>query len=394
VTVSPWRVPTLRRFLIVQVLLDVQLWFPVWLVFLVDLGFDLSLIGVVYGMFRTTVVVMEVPCGRLVDRLGGRRSLVLVGMATAGVHVGIATIGSTSHLVGAWLAWGVLWALASGVAPATLASLLDRHAPGADRVKVFGQARAASSAAVLVSHVAAGALLGVAPRGPFLVTAGLGLTAAVLAFGLPREPAGAVTTPSLGIGAMARMLGRDRRLASAVTAAAVVLVFGWSIRIVFQPLLLELELSKGLIGVAYLAYSGMAIVGGLSAAPVARKSVGDGIAGAMLLTWFGVVGTALAPRLGPWVFVPMIGLGFHAATALSEAWVTSAVVPGARATMLSVVGMVAGVAIAVTRPTLTWLADVHGAAEAHAAWAVVGVAGLVLLVRLRHADSVLGTSSG
>lgn len=375
---GPWGDPVLRRFLVVQVLLDVQLWFPVWLVFLTGLGFDLALIGLVDGGFRTVVVVAEIPCGRLVDRLGGRRALMLVGMLTAAVHVAIATVGSVVHLVAAWGAWGVLWALASGVAPATLATLLDQRAPGAVRARAFGQARAASSLAVVASHLVAGALLGVAVRAPFLVTAGLGLVAAGLAHGLPRGLAPDAAHPIEPSGVLTTLRGRVD-LRAAVAAAAVVLVMGWSIRIAMQPLLQELATPAGLLGVAYAAYSGMGVLGGLAAARLGHRSLPHGIVAGGVLMLAGVAGTAVAPRMGPWLFLPLLGFGFAAATTLAEVRVTDRSPVGSRATMLSVAGMLAGTGIILTRPALAWVIDVRDAATAHAVWTVAG-AGLVAIL--------------
>ncbi|MCB1017884.1 MAG: hypothetical protein KDB10_22555, partial [Acidimicrobiales bacterium] len=71
--------PSLDRFAVVQFLLEVQLWFPVWLLFLTGRGFALPTIVAADGVFRLTIVALELPLGRVADRIGRRRSLLVVG---------------------------------------------------------------------------------------------------------------------------------------------------------------------------------------------------------------------------------------------------------------------------------------------------------------------------
>src|SRR5690606_20787635 len=69
---------SIRIFAITQFLLEVQFWFPLWLIYLKDLGFSITIAVLADGVFRLVVVGAELPLGILADRLGRKRTYLLV----------------------------------------------------------------------------------------------------------------------------------------------------------------------------------------------------------------------------------------------------------------------------------------------------------------------------
>ena len=65
------------RFGVIVTALEVQFWFPVWLLFLLDRGFTIGQAAFADALFRFVATAAEVPAGWLSDRIGRKRSLFL-----------------------------------------------------------------------------------------------------------------------------------------------------------------------------------------------------------------------------------------------------------------------------------------------------------------------------
>jgi MFS family permease len=373
-----------RRFGIVLGLLEVQFWFPVWLLYLTRQGFSLTTIVAADAAFRLTVVVLELPFGQLADRIGRRRSLLLVAGITAFAHVAISTVGSTETLFAAWIVWGAAWAATSGTASAYLYELVRWLGGETERQRVFGRMRMVSSASVLLSLLLASALFEVDPRVPWWTTAALATAAGVIARRLPEVGSGAVTRRPL----RAELLEAwgSARTRTLVVLAAGILVFGWSVRILFQPLLLEMGLGAGTSSRLYFGYATTALAAGWVVSRL-RSEVRLRAAGfGAFVCVGGVYLTGAVPEWGPYLTVPLLGFGYHLATTLLELELHGASTDRQRATLLSLVSLGGGVIIVVARPVLGAFADRYGVASAFFAWAAIGV---VLLLAMAPALRVL-----
>jgi MFS family permease len=378
------RNPAIRRFAALQFLLDVQFWFPVYLIYLLDLGFDLVTAVLADGVFRFVSAVLEVPMGIVADRLGRRRSQLLLTATTVVTFVAITRIETVGELLAVWVLWGVLWALSSGAAAAYLYELSVQEAPGLDPARAFGLVRVVQSLALLLSLLAAGYLYEAEPTLPFLLTAGMALVAVAVAWTLPdiRLAAGRPTVRSV-LGE-ARTALSDRRVRIVVALGALLLVAGWSPRMLLQPLTLELGYSAEATGWVYAVFAGAAVVAGLLAGRVGASRRRPTVTLAFGLVLGSLVATTWLPWLGPFLFLPVLGFAYALALTLLEV-VTSEVTPQrVRTTVLSVVSFVGGLGIALTRPPLGLVADEVSATAAFgisAALAAVLVAAAVLLLR-------------
>ncbi|NEK84591.1 MFS transporter [Blastococcus saxobsidens] len=378
------RSPVLRRFALAHFLLEVQFWFPVYLIFLLDMGFTLAVAVVADGLFRLVSVACEVPMGVLADRIGRRRTYLLLAGLTVAVFLAISQVSSVPGLFAAWIGWGVLWALASGASTAYLYELAVRDAPSVDPARSFAVVRALGHLAVLLSLVAAGYLYDVEPTAPFTVTAVLAAIALAVAWTLPETSAAGARSTIRSVLRDVRRAAADERVRLAVLLGALLLLLGWSPRILFQPLALELDYSAQRTGWMYAAFAAAAVVAGLLAGrvgPARRPAV---LRASFLVVLAALVGTGVWEGLGPFLFLPVLGLAYALGQVLLELVTSEVTSPAVLATAFSVVSMLGGLGIAVARPALGLVADNWSTPVAFGAWAAVGallVAVALLLVR-------------
>jgi MFS family permease len=371
----------IRTLAAAQFLLEVQFWFPVWLIFLLDQGFSLTTAVLADGVFRIVSVLSEFPVGILADRVGRRRAYLALAVGSVLTFALITQIRSVPMLFVAWIVWGVLWALSTGAASTYLYELCLQDELHIDPVRAFGLVRAVGNASVLLSLLAAGYLYDVAPQLPFAVTAGLAAIAVVLAYTLPeiRGPRVVVTMPS--VIASIRAALADHRVRRAVELGVLLLLFGWSSRILFQPLALDLGLSTQVTGWMYAAFAGASIVGGLAAGYVGAKRRRPFLIGAFLLVLAATAATGAVGRLGPFVFLPLMGFAYMLASTVLEVLTNEVVTPAVRATIFGAVSCIAGAGIAIARPALGVISERHSTPYAFGVWAVVGVVLVGLAIR-------------
>jgi MFS family permease len=367
------RSPTVRRFSLTQFLLEVQFWFPIWLVFLLDLGFPLTTAVLADATFRVVSLCCELPAGILADKIGRRRTYRLTALLSVLTFTVISQVNSLGSLLTAWALWGVLWALASGSSAAYLHDLIVRDALGIDAGKAFGLVRAVGSVAVLVSLLTAGVLYEMDPRAPFAITAGLAALALLLTARLPEveHPRSSATLRS--VTRDIRWAARIPPLRLVVALGILLLVFGWSVRILFQPFALDLGLAASQIGAMYAALAGAALIGGVVAGQTRPAHRHRAVIVAFLLVLVAIAAIGLAPGLGPLVLLPMFSFGYAWGWTVLEITVNRFAPGTVRATVFSLIATVGGVGIALARPALGLAADRWSVVAAFGLWTVAGV---------------------
>jgi len=372
-----WRNGLVRRFALVELLLQVQFWFPVWFLFLRDLGFGIGLIVLADALFRLVVVACEVPMGILADRIGRRVAYVALAALTVVTYLAVAGVDTSVTLIGAWLLWGVQWAAASGVGVAYLTEALREHAPDVGLLPALGVVRGAAGLAGCASLAAAGALYAIDARLPFVVTACCALAAVPLILTLPRtRPPRRARRGRL---AEVRQVVADRGLLLLLTSGGLVLLYGWSVTFLFQPLVVDQGMSAYAAAWMYAGFAGAGIVGSLLAAPAYRTCGPVALVLAFAAMVLAVAGAGVGSGLVAVLFVPVLGGCYYLALTASEAAIAERALDASRATALSLVSAVAGVAIAAARPSLGLAGDRWGVSVALLAWAVAGIPLLALL---------------
>lgn len=382
------------RYGIVVLALEVQFWFPVWLLFLLDRGITTEQASVADGVFRLIATVFEVPVGWFSDRIGRKRSLYLALIGTFITFLLIAYVHDLPSLFIAWSVWGLVWALVSGLLTAygwELGSQIEGNGP-ATATEFIRIRRVCAALAMIVSLISAGALYDVSPALPFLITGVVAVAVIPVAWGLPDIKRTVVQTNPTCTSLVKVPSGEVRW---AIVAGSIVLISGWSIQMVFQPVGLEASLTPKEISLLFAGFGLAQLIGAwfVGKLPFARRTVlvvsVVGIALMCLGVWLGFM-LELSVWI-PLVLLVSLGIFYSVGTAYCDIWVSKLSSTSNRATMLSLVSLLGGVVMVFTRPLLGFISGGVSASAACGIWGAVCFAfafGLWLLLVKKDSQSV------
>lgn len=254
-----------------QVTLSLGFYVPVSVVYLRDLGFSLSFVGLTWTVFSLSLLVAEIPTGYLGDRIGRRWSLVF-GSACRVVGIGgyaLAESGAAFLVLKVFTGTG--WALRSGASDAYLYELLARTT-GEDRfVTIRGRGKAVQLTTSAVTAVAGGVLYTVEPIFPFVATALLGGLGIPVLLTLPSlDDDGDPFTVQEAVATIRRQVGRpDLRWMIAYTGL-VLLTFDLT-RTFEQPALRAVGIEAAGLGLLYAGFKVVSALGGAAAGPLRER---------------------------------------------------------------------------------------------------------------------------
>jgi MFS family permease len=150
-----------------------------------DLGLAVAYVPLVWVSLNAVKAMTNVPGGRLADRLGRKRALVLGWIVYGLAYGALSMTHSVAVTWGLVLAYGLYYGLAEGAEKALVAEL----APAAVRGRAYGAFHAVTGLAVLPANAAFGALYGAGHAGlAFALGGGAALLAAVALATLVRVP--------------------------------------------------------------------------------------------------------------------------------------------------------------------------------------------------------------
>ena len=250
--------------------------------------------------------------GRISDRIGRRRSLLLVLLGAAGGHLWFGLAGS---LTGLFLARAFSGAMAGNVAVAQ--AYIADVTPVEARSGGLAKIGAAFGIAFVLGPAVGGLVAGTAETradfvAPCLAAAGLSLVAWLLALLFLTEPARHEARVTPPIGKVARQLARPQVLGLIVLLALMTCVFSQTISI--YPLMLEAEFGWGPREVGWaIAYIGLlaAIIQGGLIGPATRR-FGDWpvlLVGTIALV-AGLAGIGLVGGVGGYLWqAGLVGIG-------------------------------------------------------------------------------------
>lgn len=373
----------LRRLAVAHLFLEFQFWFPVWMLFLTERGFELTTMVVADGVFRFTMVALEFPLGVLGDRIGRKRSYITISLLALTTYIAIVFIYGRFMLFATWILWGIFWAMSSGTTSAYTYEIIVMEGRKQSDVAVFGFMRAVSSVAALISLLAAGFLFTLQPALPFIFNGIFAFLALLIAFTLPAIPdsgEGAKYHEPQTFRTFLSLLNKNSIFLAISLLLALSLVYFWSPRILMQPLFIELGIQPWLISAVYFSYSLAGVIAGLSADKI-RAIMGDkaAIITGFFMLWLGILLIALVPGITVLLFFPLLSFGYYLAQTILEVLLHHQLDNRNRASFLSAISFIGGTVIILTRPGLGLLADRNGAQFAFLVWALLGIGLLIVL---------------
>lgn len=219
----------LRPLQIAVLLQGFMLWTPIEKLFMTEIGFDATTVGVMAAAYAALVPIVEIPSGILADRWSRRGVLIVASLALAlSALIGGLSTGVLAY-IGSALVLGVYFALYSGTMDAMVYdTVLEETGGSGDFERRIGRVRLVESVSLVVSALLGGWIAGVSStRLTYFLTVPFVLLS-VLAYLRFREPLLHKTsdpgTLVQHLGTTLRALTGNRRLLPIVTLAALTAV--------------------------------------------------------------------------------------------------------------------------------------------------------------------------
>jgi len=357
-------------------LLQVQLWLPVWVLFLRDeRGFSLTEVVFVDIVFSGVVLVCEVPLGLLADRIGHRRALISAAVLLAMTQLALAFVSGLPSLLAVWTMWGLAVTMLSGTETAYRYEAVRAYGGEARGLGLFALLNAVGSLGLLVSHGVAGVLYELSPTAPFLVNAVCASAAALLLVGLADVPAESKQSLDLAHGITARSVlrGADPRLRALVVLLAAIVAYHWTTTLVIQPLLSNLGMPPRWIGATYAAAGLLGVAGAFASSRVfAWLGLRGLVIGAVLLQTLSVLLSGT-----PLVWLAVAGICLHAAALqvadpVLRVLISRRVSVRRRAAVLSLASLGSTFILLGSRPLVGLVAEHASPSTSMLVWAALG----------------------
>jgi len=355
-----------------------------------------------YTIFSSAVILLEVPTGAWADRLGRRWSMALGAVLMAFASVGYLL----AHSFAVFALFEFLFAagltLTSGADSAFLFDMLRDAGREDDYRRLEGRASYSKHVGLAVAALVGGVLASIDLRLPYVVTGIVSLGAAASAVGMT-EPTAVTRRLHQGAAAATRRLdwaalmgymkgavttiSKSRGLLWAILYSAMLFVVIRMSDALYQPVLKEQGFSFLAMGVVF---AGLNVVASLWARNVCRIT---GKLTDRVVLWslpvLLIVSYLLLDTLGP-VMSILLMVAQYSVTGMYSPFTKSLInhrveESSVRATVLSAESAVKRLAVAVVSPILGVLISMYSLRAGLYACAAVGVAGTVMVLLMRGA---------
>ncbi len=347
-------------------LLDFQLWWPLWVVYLLEMrGFSLTQVSLLGGPFWLVMVLGEVPTGAVADRWGRKWSLLLGAVFFSWGVLVFAVSSNYLLILVSYVGWALAYTFQSGASSALLFDSLKMLGRQGDFERLTGRLSAVVSLAGL-----GGVLLG-APFAaatdlsvPILVSGAIAALAAPVAFWM-KEPPIAEDERSAGYVSLLRdsvtQVRRSPAVLRMLVYAAVIGVAAFAPALFIQPFLRSHDVSIANLGFIQTPNRILTIAGALLAyrasALLGRR---------LLFASLPVVMVTSYVLVGAWGsvyayagFLPIAAMQGFSLPATGN-YINQRIPSGQRATILSLSQLLFSLALAPLEPVLGFIGDHWG----------------------------------
>ena len=359
---------------------------PIWVLYLLGLGFNLFIVTLLDVVFYVTIVLASIPTGRLADRIGRKTALLVSSILTG---LGIFLFGIFTSLLGIAVSY-VLWGIGAAIYSSALESLTYEYSKsrGLRYLEIIGMVNFLSAVSIAIASLIGGYIgeyFGL--RIVVFLTGGFVLASSAYTLMLKEKPeARSEERVTLHLGHYVS----DRRILSLVLIR-VALVLNFNMMVIFkQPYYKELGISTGIIGLIFFVD---VLLRGVSSLYTQRFSfITRNRFGSMLfftsLTFFTIYIPGLVENYASIFFLILNSViyGFYS-NVLSEE-VNVLVPTEIRATVISVIFLVSSLLTAVAEPFLGASATLIGLKKTFIIFSLVFlfIATLAILINARGKD--------
>ena len=331
---------------------------PIWVLYLLNLGYSIFYVTILDVVFYITIVLASIPMGRITDSIGRRNALFISSILTG---IGIIFFGLFQSFLGIAISYAV-WGIGVAINNSALESVSFEYSKSHDLryLQLIGMVNFISAVSVAVASLLGGYMGEY--TGLRIVVFATGVMVLLSSFYTlklrERKRENAHGTLVLKLGNYVR----DRRIMS-IILLRVALLLNFNMMIIFkQPYYKEMGIGTGLIGVIFFAD---VLLRGLASLSTQRLAfIAKNRFFAMLLftslTFFTIYIPGLVENLASLAFLILnsIIFGFYS-NILSEE--VNVMVPSeVRATVLSVIFLVSALFTALAEPFLGYSASLIG----------------------------------
>ena len=234
-----------------------NLWAPVFILYLLDRGFSMTQITSLDAIFWLIMVLFEIPTGAVADKWGKKQSLILSCLLIA---VGLFIFGLAKTYVIvliAYLLWAVGVTFESGALAAFLYDSLRVMGREVEYSKFAGRGMSISLMAASVGSVTAGYLGGIFLGLPILASSGIAVLMLIitLTFTEPRVEKTESESYLLHVKESFSFSWKHPQLRTLLFFYAFTYAAFWVAGIFYQPYLKNLGINVEMIGVLYLGFT-------------------------------------------------------------------------------------------------------------------------------------------
>ena len=336
-------------------------------------------------IFRIVVIFFEFPFGILGDYLGRKKSYLF------GTFIMILTFSSMLFvydyylLLFCWGLWALGVALISGTDKAYIYELYRDVNEENDAAYIFGYFSAIQSLAFVMSHSTAGFFYGIHPNLPILLNMVFSIVATIIVITLPKPPSETLKPTFKQVLTTTKLMFSDIVLRNVVLAMSVLLMYYWTVTLIFQSLLLYLGFNVTYYGIVYALFTGLGIIGGLITGPMVKK-IGKIkiILFGLLFTLGAMAFTGLIPDVWCIIGIMILGISYPLADSVLKAMLNESIENKRRASIMSLSNLISSLLLIFSRPLVGFFTDAWNVKVSFTIWFIIGIPIVISLMLLMY----------
>ncbi|MBU7031846.1 MAG: MFS transporter [Theionarchaea archaeon] len=233
-----------------------ELWLPIYILFLMSKGFSLTQIAVLDAVWYISTFIFEVPTGAVTDRYGKKISMLISVLCQSISFFVLAFSNSFVFISVSYAVWGFASAFETGTYSAFLYDSLKQINKEDDYRKVIGRVTTLTILASALGSIMAGYLGGISLALPILITASIALLLCpmVLLFVEPEVQDTREPTYYIHIKESMTFILKHRVVALLLLYQTIIGTAVWALQIFYQPLLNSFGIAVENIGICYFIF--------------------------------------------------------------------------------------------------------------------------------------------